>query len=71
MAKHPKREDANQAAARIVGATSARHTETQPADLEAAWERWSRGIQKVDERGMLLLRAAFEAGWEAAKRATI
>jgi len=36
-------------------------------DLEAAWAEWSRHIQKVDERGMTLLRAAFEAGWEAGR----
>jgi len=31
------------------------------ADLEAAWAEWPCQIQKVDERGMTLLRAAFEA----------
>ena len=39
-----------------------------PTDnLEAAWQTWSKGIQKVDERGMSLLRAAFEAGWDAGR----
>ncbi len=42
--------------------------EPLPAKLEAAWAEWSRGVQKVDERGMTLLRAAFEAGWGAAIR---
>jgi len=39
-----------------------------PADAEEAWMEWSSHIQKVDERGMALLRAAFEAGWEASRR---
>jgi hypothetical protein len=59
--------DANQAAARVVKQTAKRHSESLPADLEAAWEQWSRGVGKVDARGMALLRAAFEAGAEAAK----
>ncbi|MCA9246066.1 MAG: hypothetical protein KDA42_03095 [Planctomycetales bacterium] len=57
--------DPNENAARIVG-ESAAQGET-PADLEAAWLEWSKGIQKVDERGMTLLRAAFEAGYEAGR----
>jgi len=36
-----------------------------PADLEAAWAEWSKGVKNVDERAMTLLRAAFEAGAEA------
>jgi len=36
-------------------------------DMEAAWIEWSRHIQKVDERAMTLLKAAFEAGWDARK----
>jgi hypothetical protein len=68
MKKRQAREDASQAAARVVGETAARHSEPLPADLEAAWKQWSAGIQKVDARGMLLLRAAFEAGAEAGKR---
>jgi hypothetical protein len=36
-----------------------------PADLEAAWKAWSAGVGKVDERGMALLRAAFEGGVDA------
>jgi hypothetical protein len=61
-------EDANQAAARIVAHTIAKSETTLSADLEAAWTAWSAGIQKVDARGMALLRAAFEAGAEAAKK---
>ena len=53
--------DPNVNAARIVGETSA--GDDLPADLEAAWAEWSRSIQKVDERTMSLLRAAFEAGY--------
>lgn len=39
-----------------------------PADLEAAWETWSGAIKNVNERTRTLLRAAFEAGYDAAKR---
>ncbi|WP_425618041.1 hypothetical protein NA78x_001734 [Anatilimnocola sp. NA78] len=56
--------DPNVNAAKIV----AQSTETQePAtgDVETAWLAWSGHIQNVDERGMTLLRAAFEAGYEA------
>lgn len=43
--------------------------EDQPAcpELEATWEAWSRQIKQVDQRGMELLRAAFEAGYEAGR----
>jgi hypothetical protein len=58
--------DPNENAARIVGESAAQGE--LPADLEAAWQAWSAGIQKVDERGMTLLRAAFEAGWEAGQK---
>ena len=55
--------DPNVNAARIVR-ESTESQEKLPADLEAAWEEWSKGIQKVDERAITLLRAAFEAGYE-------
>lgn len=58
--------DANQEARRIVTESTAGHEESLPAELEAAWEAWSAGLGKVDERGTALLRAAFEAGYEAA-----
>ncbi len=61
---HQHNPDPNLTAARIVGEVTA----SQPpcsAELEAAWSAWSSQIQKVDERGMTLLRAAFEAGWDA------
>jgi hypothetical protein len=68
MKKRNRKEDANQAAARIVGETIARHSEPLPADFEEAWKVWSAGVGKVDARGMALLRAAFEAGAEVGKR---
>ena len=40
------------------------------ADFEAAWLEWAAHIQGVDERGLTLLKAAFEAGWEAASAAS-
>jgi hypothetical protein len=42
-----------------------RNDDGEPADLNAAWAKWSSHIQNVDERGMALLRVAFEAGWGA------
>jgi len=62
---HQHNPDPNENAARIVKQAIAGTAETTPADLEAAWQAWSASIQKVDERGMTLLRAAFEAGWDA------
>lgn len=58
--------DPNATAARTVAESTAAE-DAAPADLEAAWQEWSSHIQKVDERGMALLRAAFEAGYEAGK----
>ena len=52
-------------AARIVGESTADST-AMPAEIETAWAEWSSHIQNVDERGMELLRAAFEAGYSAA-----
>lgn len=61
--------DPNVNAARIVAA-SIRMTDP-PAEpgLEAAWLAWSAHIQKLDDRTRELLRAAFEAGYDAAQRA--
>lgn len=56
--------DPNTTAARTVAESTAAD-DAAPADLEAAWQEWSSHIQNVDERGMSLLRAAFEAGYEA------
>lgn len=64
---HQHNPDPNENAARIVAESTAATAGTT-ADLEAAWAEWSRSIQKVDERGMTLLRAAFEAGWEANRK---
>jgi hypothetical protein len=66
--KSTPRLDEVQAAVRVGNETVARHSEPLPGDLETAWAIWSKAIQKVDARGMTLLRAAFEAGWEASKR---
>lgn len=63
-----KRQDSNETAARIVAESTAKHERPLPADVEAAWREWSRGVQKVDERGMALLRAAFQVGVDVGKR---
>ena len=64
---HQHNPDPNANAARIVADATASPPDAS-ADLEAAWAAWSAHIQKVDERGMALLRAAFEAGFEAGRR---
>jgi len=56
--------DPNTNAARIV-AESMMPSEKPADDVEAAWKAWAASIQRVDERGMTLLRAAFEAGWDS------
>ena len=58
--------DPNANAARILRETIA-DEDKLPADVEAAWRSWYSHIQAVDERGMTLLKAAFEAGWKAGK----
>ncbi len=58
-----------QSTVRGAGEAMAKHEKPLPGDLEVAWAEWSKGIQKVDARGMVLLRAAFEAGWDAGKSA--
>lgn len=58
-------EDVNQTAARVVNMTIPEN-EKLPAGAEAAWEHWVGQIQNIDGREMQLLRAAFEAGYEAA-----
>lgn len=62
---HQHNPDPNVNATRIVGQATS-DADPPATDLEAAWQAWAKGIQKVDERGMTLLRAAFEAGFEAA-----
>jgi len=63
---HEHNPDPNVNAARIVAESTRVHEETPAsADVEAAWLAWSGHIQKVDERALTLLRAAFEAGYDA------
>ena len=59
--------DPNENAARMVSEATA-DASTFPDDVEAAWAEWSSHIQNVDDRGMELLKAAFEAGFEAGTR---
>jgi hypothetical protein len=68
MAKDPDKADVSESASRIVRETTGDLEKSLPPDLEAAWAEWSKGIQKVDTRGMTLLRAAFEAGWESGQK---
>jgi hypothetical protein len=63
----PEKEDASQRTVRTARESTAKLETPLPGDLEAAWAEWSKGIQNVDNRARILLRAAFEAGWEAAK----
>jgi len=63
---HQHNPDPNVNAARIVG-ESAGSDSGAPIELEAAWAECSGHIQKVDERALSLLRAAFEAGFEAGR----
>ena len=60
--------DHNQTAARIVKESTSEHEHPLPAHVEQAWQEWSRGVQKVDERTMALLRAAFLVGVDVGKR---
>jgi hypothetical protein len=55
---HQHNPDPNVNAHRIVQ-ESTRDDSEAPADLEAAWKKWSDSIQRVDERGWNLPRAAF------------
>jgi hypothetical protein len=70
MARDPQHNpDPNANAARIVRAAhEAIDAASEAIDLATAWHEWSAHIQAVDERGMTLLRAAFEAGFEAGRR---
>lgn len=61
---HQHNPDPNENAARIMGEVTG-GPNAPDGDLEAAWAAWSAHIQKVDERTLSLLRAAFEAGHEA------
>ena len=66
MRKRPK-PDVNQTASRVVSKSTAGSETPLPADIEAAWAAWVAGVGNVDERARALLRAAFEAGVEAAR----
>lgn len=60
-------EDENRAAYRAVKQSTGR--QQPPAEgLEAAWYEWIASIQNVDARTRTLLRAAFEAGFEAGNK---
>jgi hypothetical protein len=54
-----------------LDAKMAEHEQPLPADVEQAWQTWSASIQRVDERGWALLRAAFEAGVEAGRQGSL
>ncbi len=57
--------------AKIVAGTTARaaaNNRSVSPEIEAAWADWSRRNPQRDEPGTSRLRAAFEAGWEAAER---
>jgi hypothetical protein len=60
--------DVVQSTVRGAGEAMAKHEKPLPGDLEAAWAEWSRNLPGVDARGLVLLRAAFEAGWAAGVR---
>ena len=45
--------------------TARRSEKLLPAGMEALWVQWSPTMKDVDARTMLLLRAAFQAGYEA------
>lgn len=61
--------DPNITAHRVVRESTA-SADRLPADIEAAWLALSAHTQNVDERGRTLLKAAFEAGWEAGRAPT-
>jgi hypothetical protein len=66
--RRPHDPDPNSSIARVVRETLAAHDDELPADVEAAWTAWIKGVQKIDERTRNLLRAAFEAGHDAGRR---
>ena len=61
--------DINENSGRIVRESTKSLDQLLPVDLEKAWTVWSKGVKKVDERRMNLLRAAFEVAWKAGFRA--
>ena len=67
MPKRTHDPDPNSSVARVIAQTLA-HDDKLPADAEAAWAAWIKGVQKIDERTRNLLRAAFEAGVDVGRR---
>jgi hypothetical protein len=65
---HQHNPDPNVNAARIVAESIAKQEPLPAGDLETSWAAWSKQIQKVDQRTLTLLRAAFEAGWESGRQ---
>jgi hypothetical protein len=61
-----KAPDPNAVAVRVLRSATAKEDLPLPADVEEAWAQWSAGVGNVDQRTMTLLRAAFEAGMDAA-----
>jgi hypothetical protein len=70
MPKRTADHDPNASVARVVRQTLAAHDDKLPADAEAAWAAWIKGVQKIDERTRNLLRAAFELGVDAGRAAS-
>lgn len=62
-----KRDENEDAYAVVTAATE--KPDDLPAGMEAAWADWSGRIQGTDGRTRTLLRAAFEAGYDAGRRA--
>ncbi len=67
MTNRTKPPDEAQQAVESVAHATDKAASPLPPDLEAAWTEWSRGLAKVDDRGMTLLRAAFEAGYDVGR----
>ena len=63
--------DINETSARIARESTKNLGDSLPADLEKAWKIWSKGVKKVDERAMNLLRAAFEVAWKSGFKAGV
>jgi hypothetical protein len=63
--RHNAEPNAPEQDARIVAGPQARTAVNDPAEVEAAWLKWSRGIQPDSARDTTQLREAFEAGWNA------
>lgn len=64
---HQHNPDPYQKAARIVRESTGDQFAQLPHDVETAWQAWICRIQNIDQRAFTLLRAAFEAGWDAGR----